>query len=415
MLYKKNLFQNKFYVLLDQALVALLNFGSVFLLSKLASISVFANFVLTYSYSNLIFILVTFFISAPVLVLLPKKDENDSSYPASLLALSIIFSLGLSFIGFWFVNQQVGNVGFWFFLGINFSMIVYDLFKKFIFAQTKISFVHTFISSVILVVVFFGMILCLKDSLSVNSILWVYILSFLLSTLFLFIIISSKGFLKQYSFIPSKSNFQKIGIVFKEHYTYSKWIIAAGVLFWGYSQGIFILADFIGVDELGISKMRTIQNLLGLFSVLLMSMESYFIPYFSRKVNNLHQTVKEFYAQYTIGLLVIFLLSIPIIYFAYSFFYEEKYGNGMIIMAILWVSQLIVVFTRPLSMALKAKEITYPLFKSHLVALLGLIFAGSFFIYLWKDTGMSIALFLVYFLSGLTVMYYYKKQIQLNE
>src|SRR5690606_29281906 len=104
-------------------------------------------------------------------------------------------------------------------------------------------------------------------------------------------------------------------------------------------------------------------------------------------------------------------LSIPVLYFAYHFVYEEKYGNGIYIMGILLVSQIVVVFTKPLSIALKAKEISYPLFIAHLTAVLGLISLGSLFIYLWEDIGIALTLFLAYFLSNLVVLYYYKKNI----
>ncbi|MFA7444436.1 MAG: hypothetical protein WCY89_00680 [Flavobacteriaceae bacterium] len=408
----KNFFQNKYYVVTDQVLVSLLNFGSIILLSKLASISIFAKFVLTYGYSNLIFILATYFLSAPILVFFPKKNPTESSsYLASLMALNILSAIVLSFIGYWLVQLQVGNISFWAFLGINFSMIIHDLFKKFIFAQNRMSYIYTVFSSFILVLLFFGLILYKGNSLDLNTILWVYTLSFLVSSVIMLLFIGKNGFLNKRSFIPSIKNIKLIFVFFLEHYTYSKWIIMAGILFWGYSQGIFILGDILGVSELGISKTRTIQNLLGLFTILIMSMESYFLPSFSRRVSNLRIVVKEFYSKFTSPLIIIFLLSIPVLYFAYHFVYEEKYGNGIYIMGILLVSQIVVVFTKPLSIALKAKEISYPLFIAHLTAVLGLISLGSLFIYLWEDIGIALTLFLAYFLSNLVVLYYYKKNI----
>lgn len=408
----KNFFQNKYYVVTDQVLVSLLNFGSIVLLSKLASISIFAKFVLTYGYSNLIFILATYFLSAPILVFFPKKNPTESSsYLASLMALNILSAIILSFIGYWLVQLQVGNISFWAFLGINFSMIIHDLFKKFIFAQNRMSYIYTVFSSFILVLLFFGLILYKGNSLDLNTILWVYTLSFLVSSVIMLLFIGKNGFLNKRSFIPSLKNIKLIFVFFLEHYTYSKWIIMAGILFWGYSQGIFILGDILGVSELGISKTRTIQNLLGLFTILIMSMESYFLPSFSRRVGNLRTVVKEFYSKFTSPLIIIFLLSIPVLYFAYHFVYEEKYGNGLYIIGILLVSQIVVVFTKPLSIALKAKEISYPLFIAHLTAVLGLISLGSLFIYLWEDIGIAMTLFLAYFLSNLVVLYYYKKNI----
>jgi O-antigen/teichoic acid export membrane protein len=408
----KNLFQNKYYIVIDQVLGSLLNFGSIFLLSKLASISIFAKFVLIYGYSNLIFILATYFVSAPILVFFPKKKPEESSpYLASLIALNILSSLLLSLIGFWVVQLQVGNISFWAFLGINFSMIVHDLFKKFIFAQNRMSFIFTVFSSILLVLTFFGLTFYKSDSLELNTILEIYTISFLVASVIMLLFIGKNGFLNKRSFIPSLKNIKLIFVFFLEHYTYSKWIIMAGILFWGYSQGIFILGDILGVSELGISKTRTIQNLLGLFTILIMSMESYFLPSFSRQVDHLRLAVRGFYSKFTSPLLIVFLLSIPVLYFAYYFVYEEKYGSGIYIMGILLLSQAVVIFTKPLSIALKATEISYPLFIAHLMAILGLISLGSLFIYLWEDIGIAMTLFLAYFLSNLVVLYYYKKNI----
>jgi|SRR5690554_1167147 len=412
MLQLKNLLQNKTYVFADQALVSLLNFGSVFLLSKLTSVPIFANFVLAYGYSNLIFILITYFLSAPILVFLPKKDEKEtSSYLISLLGLNILFSVLLSFLSFPLIQSQVDSLSFWSFLGINFGMILYELFKKFIFAQRKLNFVYVVISSVLLVVLFFGIIWNFKNSLNLQIILGAYTISFTLAAIFLFIVIGLKKLFSWHSFYLTTKNLKTIILYLREHYIYSKWIIIAGILFWSYSQGVFIIADILEVSDLDIAKVRTIQNLLGLFTILLMSMESYFIPLFSKKVDQLPQVVKDFYSKYSLKLGILFVISIPVFYIVYELFYYEKYGNGIYIIAILWLSQMFVTFTRPLSMALRAKEISYPLFIAHFIALIGLILLGLLFMYLWKDIGISLALFLAYFLSNTTILYYFRKHI----
>ncbi|MGI9527377.1 MAG: hypothetical protein ACR2MS_09745 [Weeksellaceae bacterium] len=248
--------------------------------------------------------------------------------------------------------------------------------------------------------------------LSLPLILSIYTLSFLVGTVFLAIIVAIKGLLKLSAFKPSKTNLDNLLYFFKEHYVYSKWVVAAGILFWSYSQGIFIMADLIGVSELGIAKVRSIQNLLGLFTILLVSMESFFIPVFSRNVATLSKAVQGFYSKYALIIAGVFILSIPVFYLVYDIFYQEKYGSGILILSIFWISQLVVVFLRPLSMALKAKEVSYPLFLAHLMALICLISLGTLFMYLWEDIGMSLGLFLAYLSSNITILYFYKKHIK---
>jgi len=406
----KTLLEDKFLILTDQALSSLLNFGSVFLLSKLASVFVFGNFVLAYSYANLIFIFATYFISAPVLVFLPKKWSTDSAkYLVSLLIFNILIIVGISCIGYFILNFQVENVSLLLFLGINSGMIFNDLFKKFIFAGRKISFIYNVVASFCLVFTFFVLVLIYRDSLTINKILLIYTLSFSLSNIILFVSIIKYRLLTAHSFQINLS-FGK-GIV-KDHFHYSKWIIAGGILFWSYSQGIFILGDILGIDELGIGKVRTIQNLLGLFTILVLSMENYYIPLFSSKADELPTPVNDFYKKFKYPFFFIFIISLPVLFYAYEWVYAEKYGSGFWILLIIWVSQIITVYLKPLSMGLKAKEITYPLYITHVAAIIILLTFGVLFIYLWNNIGLALAILAAFLSSNLVLVYFYNKSFR---
>lgn len=400
-------FQNKYFLLADQALYSLLNFGSVFLLSKLTSIPVFADFVLVYSYANLIFIFITYFISSPILVFLPKKwGDSTSDYFSSLLVILLLSILGIYLLSFSFVYLQVPNTGFWSFFGMIFGMVLYDVLKKFIYAGKKMSFIYTALSSSFLVLCFFSLILLFREKLSINFISFIYFLSFGIANLLLIL------FIHQHRLFKVQFLNLKVRIIFKEHFKYSKWIIAGGFLFWVYSQGVYLIADILGIDDLSIGKVRTIQNLLGLFSILIISMESYYIPIFSSQEKLLPQPVKDFYKKFKFPLILLLLVSLPVLYLTYNWFYEGKYGDGTIILLIIWCSQFLTVMLKPLSMALKAMEITFPLFMTHIAAIISLLTLGVLFIYLWENLGIALAIFTAFLSSNIILFFYYKKLIR---
>lgn len=399
--------QDKYLVFAEQALTSLLSFGAVFILSKLTSIPVFADFVLTYSYASFVFIFISYFISGPVLVFLPKKwKDNLYTYILLLLVFSIVGTVFLSFLSYLFLSIQVSNITFLGLLGLNLGMVISDLFKKTIFASKIVSFKVTVVASIFMVLSFFGIMLIYND-LNLKSILYIYCISYFgaIIILALPVIKARKTF---NSAIDLSGNFK---VILKDHYVYSRWIIAGGILFWVYSQGIFILADALGASDKSLGMVRSIQNLLGIFTILIASMESYYIPKFAQKTAELKMIVKEFYLRHKWLLLLVFALSLPVVSVIYHFMYEEKYGDGLWIILIIWISQIITVYLRPYSMALKAREITYPLFYAHIIAAIVLFTLGVLVIKCFEEIGMATAILLSFLSSNLVLIHYYRKYI----
>lgn len=403
----KNVLNRKYYLLLDQALVSLLNFGSLFLFSKFATIVLFANFVLAYSYSNLIFILGTYFLSTPVLVLLPKKPRiQNTTYLALILLFAFILVLLASALCYPLMRMQISESSFILFFTMTFMMVCFDLLKKFVFAKANIKFINTLLPTLILVALFFLGVFVFSQQLTLNLIFTIYSISFFVASIVLLIYFKYERLFNVSKIIINKN--LSIGYL-KEHYVFAKWIIIGGILFWAYSQGIYILAEFLGVNEFGLGKVRTIQNLLGLFSILIISMENHFLPQFSRNVANLNHHMKLFYVKYSWAIIVIFLVSIPVVYYVYELFYKDKYGDGTLIMGIIWLTQLLIVFLRPFAISLKAKEITYPLFFSHFAAIVSMLTVGVLLIVTLNLVGVAITIFMAYLVSNIVILRFYKK------
>src|SRR5690625_4179466 len=175
-----------------------------------------------------------FFISVPVLVFLTKKwKDNLYTYILLLLVFSIVGTVFLSFLSYLFLSIQVSNITFLGLLGLNLGMVISDLFKKTIFASKIVSFKVTVVASIFMVLSFFGIML-IYNNLNLKSILYIYCISYFgaIIILALPVIKARKTF---NSAIDLSGNFK---VILKDHYVYSRWIIAGGILFWVYSHGI---------------------------------------------------------------------------------------------------------------------------------------------------------------------------------
>jgi O-antigen/teichoic acid export membrane protein len=192
-----------------------------------------------------------------------------------------------------------------------------------------------------------------------------------------------------------------------------------GVAFWGYSQGLFIMSKSLMVNDLGIGKVRTIQNIFGLVNIFTVSIENYYIPYFSNFVKEntkkeLVGLVKNLYVKNYKKGLFLFLIVFPLGMVGYNLFYESKYGPGLFLLVIFSITQLVLLFIRPLIISLKAIEMTYPFFIAHCVAVITMIVFGYFAITNYGYNGMGLTFLTSNISFVLVVVYFYHKKINKN-
>ena len=379
---------NKYLILLDQSLLSIINFGSILIISKLASINVFGSFVVTYSYSYFIYIFSTFFLSSPILIFLSKKWKfREGEY----LSISLFFNFGInlffSVITYFFLIKQVDAITYLPFFLLSFSMSFFDILKKFIFSSINVPVKYGLYATAIVNLLFFTLILIYKNDLTLERILNVYWISFGFSAIFLVAIIFMKGIFKRRLLNDLKGSLLFAKEILEVHFHYSKWIILGGIAFWGYSQGVYILAKAFSVDDFTIGKVRTIQNLLGVFNILLISLESHYIPIFSRisitdGLNNIFAMTKRIFSENMTKISILFLIAIPVGLLFYNLLYYDKYGSGIVVFMCFLLIQILLVFVKPCSIALKSIERTKPFFISHLLAItVTLIFVPVFKIY----------------------------------
>src|SRR5690606_19301314 len=208
-----------------------------------------------------------------------------------------------------------------------------DMLKRFVFSTKSTSLIYAPISSVLVNLLFFGGIFLYKEQLTLELILLLYALSYLLC-----MVVVTLAF-----FVFSKStqvNFKgKIATdlsynreIFATHFHYSKWILLGSVSFWVYTQGIYIYGNVLGVSDLVIAKTRSIQNLFGIFTILMVAMENYLTPLFTAKVvfseESIPEATENIYKTHLKKTLLIYLLVIPLMWAVYAMYYQDSYGNG---------------------------------------------------------------------------------------
>lgn len=406
----------KFLIFTDQSLFALFNFGSIFILSKLASLSVFSSFVLFQSNIFFLYIFCTFFLSSPILVLFPKKWKDKREYLKVLFWINILINLLFSGIILFLLNQQGLAIAYLPVFLVPLLMSMFELFKKYMFSSNKINLSHAVISSLFLNLIFFLSVIYYRNELSLSVILQLYLLSYLFSNIYLFLVFVYKKVIGYSFLIPIFNKNDEAWNILRHHYIYSKWIILGGIAFWGYTQGLFIYSKILGSSDLGISKIRTVQNLLGVVNIFIISVENFYTPYFSKFIaetngNELPKLVKSLYIKHYKKVLGIMILVFVFAIAFYQLLYLEKYGDGLLVITLFTLSQVILFMLRPLIIALKAIEITHPFFWSHFVAVIVMLGGGYILIINYEYYGMALTFLAANIFYSLTIAYFFMKKV----
>lgn len=415
MRFLKVFFSDKYYILADQVLVSLLNFGAVFFLSSILKESMFSQFVLLYVYITLAYTVLTAVFSAPILVYATKKwTHTKYSYLTTNVLYLFFFSLIICLIEFFFLRKQIPDTSFGLFLFVVIGISLVDVLKRFVFSTKTAFLIYTPISSALANLIFFGGVFLFKSELTIDLILIFYGLSYLTTSILLLsslILFPNKeslsvDYAKVFSFDYTRS-------IFKTHFRYSKWILLGSVSFWIYTQGIYIYGSILNISDFEIAKTRTIQNLFGVFTILMVAMENYLTPLLvEQSIGNeeeITRSTKNIYKKHFKRILLLYVLVIPMMYLVYTLKYESSYGDGMVYIVIMWFIQLIAISTKPLAIALKVKEITYPLFLSHLFAALAMLLIGFIIVKLMTNNGLLLIMLGSYLIANVVNYIYYNK------
>ena len=124
--------------------------------------------------------------------------------------------------------------------------------------------------------------------------------------------------------------------------------------------------------------------------------------------------VRKVYQENYIKALGLLLIVLVFSILFYEILYLEKYGEALLIISIYCFCQSLMLFLRPITMALKAQEITRPFFIGHLWATLTMLVVGSLLIETYDYTGMAICFASAVGVFSIIIVGYYKKHNSVN-
>jgi O-antigen/teichoic acid export membrane protein len=282
------------------------------------------------------------------------------------------------------------------------------------FSSNRIPLYHTWVASLLLNIVFFFCVFYFKSRLTFSTILGIYLFAYAVATLYLVLVFLVKNILSLTFFIPNLNKNIHFFAVIKHHFKYSKWIILGGIAYWGYAQGLYIYANELNTSALGIGKIKTVQNLLGIVSIFIITVENFYTPMFSNFIRlhptkNISEMVVKVYRENYIKALGILLIILVFSLVFYEILYVEKYGDALVIIIIYCICQSLMLFLRPLTIALKALEITRPFFMAHLAAAIAMLLVGYIAISKYDYVGMAISFFAAILMFTCVVIIYYRK------
>lgn len=411
---------DKYASLLDQAFLSVVNFGATLAFSKLAAISVFSAFVVTYSYTVAVYFIISLLISAPILVYFSKKWKNfGSSYFFSTIVLTLLINLIVTFLLFYFLEKQVEEIQYHEFFLLCVGINMFDVLKKFAFSVRGSLLKRGLVSTITLNLVFFGFVAYFGEGLSLSNIIFIYNISFFTANFLLIIFI-----LRNRIFHIKKMGISHYGLkfpkrIFQVHFKYSKWLLFGSLAFWGYSQGIYVLAKYYDVNDLMIGKVRIIQNLLGVFNILVISLENYYMPVFSKeaftyRLNSIKLPLKQVYQENYKKILFLFFLSVPIGLGVYHFLYLEKYGSGTTIFIAFIIVQFLLVCAKPIAIALKSVEHTKPEFWAHVISVVCMVAVLSALVKFTGGESLVIAFVSAHLVYVLTIFLFFRSKMKIR-
>jgi len=410
--------KQKTNALIEQGLISILNFGAVLIFAKFLKVEDFSQFIIIYSIISLSYLLSTFFVTSPLLVFLPKYWKSlKNTYLIHLFLINVLFSsiiVIFTFLVYGCFKTDVFSIEAFFFA---IFWTCYELLRKYVFAS-GIKIYGLTVASFLLTFIFFSLIFygVFFSELNINDVFSVYCFSYFVSIVILAFYVLNFDELKKElnSYKVFETNiFREI---FKTHFIFSKWLILGAIGFWIYSQGYYMIAaEYLTDLELG--KVRTIQNIMGVFSILMVVFENYYSSkaaevYILGGSSELSLFTRKFYLKNMFLYAFIFTIIGLVGFILYNIFYLDIYDEGTGMLCAFALSQIILFASKPLIIALRAKEVTFPFTISHFVSAAFIVTLGLVLANYYKDIGMSLGFLFSSILFTLVILVYYKKKIK---
>jgi O-antigen/teichoic acid export membrane protein len=300
-------------------------------------------------------------IIAPLTYIVPGLKNNKMEFISAILFLHITFlsivvilAFIASVLGVVFIEMSLLPIVIYVIL-----LLTYDVIRKLLYInnQNRVLIILNSIAYLLPL----GLILLNLKTLSIISILWYYNLSLIVS-----IVIG----------IYIKRDLVNITIWGNDDlysiWSFSKWLFAKSIVQW-FSGNYFIIVAGIILGKNAIGAIRIVQNLFGLFNVILMVCENY-LAVKSSQIIKLHGSKELHRFQqkilFKLSMMVFFLL-ITVAFFSQSILhtvYGEEYSHYYYLVVAFSILYFFIFINLSPTFLLRASLITKPIFISYVLS-----------------------------------------------
>lgn len=391
----------------DQCFVSLLNFILNIYLVKILGLESYGIYILIWSSSQFIILILSSFIISPSQAFIPKfvNIEDKKNYIGNINLMFFILIILFSVIIFFILNFFLNFEGFKY-LKINciffyiITFIVFDILRKFFFIVEKNKLI-LFIDLLFFLTLFFIFKFFGKDEITLEQVLKFLTYSFLIS-IFFFII-----------FHPYKTlSFKNFFNILKKVWLFAKWLLFGLIFSWFNGNYIFYLTSFaLGNKEVG--AIRAAQNIIGITHIFFQLIENILPIKLSKYLKKNKKIFFNYFFKFSSFInLMILLIVIIIAIFADDLIllvYQSLDENIRLCLLMFLPIYLSLSMTTILRAALKSFEKTESIFRANFYGAILILLTSYYFVNTFKIFGSMLSLILVNLIIMLSLIISYNK------
>ena len=386
-----------------QALQSSFTFLLMFFSIRFLNVDNFGEFSYAYSLIPLFTIIPLTLIYLPLINFYPRKDFKNK-YLAQKSIINFFLALILSLLlclTLFFTQTIIDNILF--FTVFFFLYLIYEFGRRAVMVKQKMNYLCATELLKLFLLIFFIILVILFENFNLKNLIFVLVLSILITILFLYKNLSIQRLDLKY--VNSFKN---------ESYNFGKWILISNLI-QNLGSNFFIYISVILLTSEEIALINAPKIILGLSTITLLAIDNYYSVKISNKIaKNRAQIVKEFFKmvnELKYFFIIIFLVSVIIILAQDNISYVvfgEQYSNKQNFIWCFVLVGFIFTLTRPFMVIYKVFDRTKVIFRSSLIMFSFSILASFPMLYYFGPIGgltvmivssfLQFAYFLIYFI-----------------
>lgn len=346
-------------------------------------------------------------ITKPMLSLAPKMNATDaSSYLNNILVLQVGLSLFIAIVSlllYSLSNLNAFEIPYASFIpiitGLLFFQMAHDYYRKRCFIEDKVSLAFVI-----------DAVLCLGQ-LTLIAFFWIQNQLTLELTLTLILVANVISvFIGAISYSIQLNNFSTIFNDWKKQFKFSKWLLGTAILQW-FSGNYFIIIGAAIIGPIAVGALRMVQNIMGFFHILFLSLENIAPIEAARKLNvGGWLAMVDYLKKMTYKIGMVFFVMLLFISVGAPWIIQLLYGaeyTSFSYVVVTYCGLYVFVFLSiPLQFALRTIEMTYPLFIGYISATLFSFLSAHFFLENWGMNGLLAGLIITQLITFFTYLFY---------